>query len=96
MHLPMKSVFSYIVLTMIERFPFSKNILESRSIYSLVIFSYNTSETAFLFAAFGEVDDMAVLRVKREEEFAPVKNSDDVGVDCPKTARELYKKLHNM
>ena len=51
---------------------------------------------AFLFDAFGEVDDMAVLRVKREEEFAPVKNSDDVGVDCPKTARELYKKLHNM
>ncbi len=51
---------------------------------------------AFLFDAFGEVDDMAVLRVKREEEFAPVKNSDSVGVDCPKTARELYKRLHNM
>jgi len=32
---------------------------------------------AFLFDAFGEVDEMAVLRVKREEEFAPVKNSDD-------------------
>ena len=36
---------------------------------------------AFLFDAFGEVDDMAVLRVKREEEFAPVKNSDEKGVD---------------
>ena len=34
---------------------------------------------AFLFDAFGEVDDMAVLRVKREEEFAPVKNSDEKG-----------------
>ena len=43
---------------------------------------------AFLFDAFGEVDDMAILRVKREEEFAPVKNSDEKGVDCPKTARE--------
>lgn len=51
---------------------------------------------AFLFDAFGEVDDMAVLRVKREEEFAPVKNADSVGVDCPKTARELYKKFHNL
>lgn len=49
---------------------------------------------AFLFDAFGEVDDMVVLRVKREEEFAPVKNSDDVGVDCPSTARELYLKCH--
>ena len=51
---------------------------------------------AFLFDAFGEVDDMAVLRVKREEEFAPVKNSDDVGVDCPRTARNLYKKFHHI
>ncbi len=51
---------------------------------------------AFLFDAFGEVDDMAVLRVKREEEFAPVKNSDEKGVDCPKTARQLYKKFHNL
>ena len=33
---------------------------------------------------------MAILRVKREEEFAPVKNADEKGVDCPKTARELY------
>ena len=51
---------------------------------------------AFLFDAFKEVDDMAVLRVKREEEFAPVKNSDEAGVDCPKTARELYKKFHHI
>ncbi len=51
---------------------------------------------AFLFDAFGEVDEMAVLRVKREEEFAPVKNADTVGVDCPKTARELYKKFYNI
>lgn len=49
---------------------------------------------AFLFDAFGELDDMAVLRVKREEEFAPVKNA--TGVDSPETARELYKKFHNL
>ncbi len=51
---------------------------------------------AFLFDAFGVVDEMAVLRVKREEEFAPVKNADKAGVDCPKTARELYKKFYNL
>ena len=51
---------------------------------------------AFLFDSFNEVDDMAVLRVKREEEFAPVKNSDEAGVDCPKTARELYKKFYHL
>lgn len=49
---------------------------------------------AFLFDAFGELDDMAILRVKREEEFAPVKNA--TGVDSPETARELYKKFHNL
>ncbi len=48
---------------------------------------------AFLFDAFGELDDMVVLRVKREEEFAPVKNA--TGVDSPETARELYNNFHN-
>ena len=38
---------------------------------------------------------MAILRVKREEEFAPVKNADEKGVDCPKTARELYLNYQN-
>ena len=51
---------------------------------------------AFLFDAFGEVEDMAVLRVKREEEFAPVKNADSAGVDCPRTARELYKNFYKL
>lgn len=51
---------------------------------------------AFLFDAFGEVDEMAVLRVKREEEFAPVKNADSAGVDCPSTAKELYIKYYNL
>ena len=51
---------------------------------------------AFLFDAFGEVDDMAILRVKREEEFAPVKNADTAGVDCPSTARKLYEEFHHL
>ena len=45
---------------------------------------------AFLFDAFGEVDDMAILRVKREEEFAPVKNA--TGTDSVDTARALLQK----
>lgn len=51
---------------------------------------------AFLFDAFSEVDDMAILRVKREEEFAPVKNSDDVGVDCPSVARKMYEDFYHL
>ena len=47
---------------------------------------------AFLFDAFGELDEMIILRVKREEEFAPVKNA--TGVDSPETARELYINFH--
>ena len=47
---------------------------------------------AFLFDAFGDLDDMVILRVKREEEFAPVKNA--TGVDSPETARKLYNNLH--
>ena len=34
-------------------------------------------------------DDVVVLRVKRGEEFAPIKNAQ--GVDSPETARKLYK-----
>ena len=49
---------------------------------------------AFLFDAFGELDDMAILRVKREEEFAPVKNA--TGTDSPETAIELYRKFYNI
>lgn len=43
---------------------------------------------AFIFDAFEKLNDMAILRVKREEEFAPVKNA--TGVDSPETARKLY------
>ena len=43
---------------------------------------------AFIFDAFERLDDMVILRVKREEEFAPLKNAD--GVDSPDTAKQLY------
>ncbi len=43
---------------------------------------------AFIFDAFERLNDMAIMRVKREDEFAPVKNAD--GQDSPATAKELY------
>lgn len=43
---------------------------------------------AFIFDAFEKLSDMAIMRVKREEEFAPVKNAE--GVDSPETAKKLY------
>ena len=47
---------------------------------------------AFLFDAFESLNDIIVLRVKREEEFAPVKNKE--GQDSPETARKLYIDFH--
>lgn len=47
----------------------------------------------FIFDAFEFFDDIALLRGKREEDFAPVKNKE--GVDSPKTAKELYEKYWN-
>ena len=43
----------------------------------------------FIFDSFEMLDDVLVLRVKREEEFAPVKNAE--GSDSPETARKLYR-----
>ena len=48
---------------------------------------------SFLFDAFEILDDIAVLRVKREEEFAPVKNAE--GSDSPETAKKLYLDFHS-
>ena len=48
---------------------------------------------AFIFDAFEIFDDIAILRGKREDDFAPVKNKD--GVDSPKTAKELYERFWN-
>lgn len=48
---------------------------------------------AFIFDAFTRYDDMTILRVKREEEFAPVKNR--TGADSPETAVALYNARYN-
>lgn len=47
---------------------------------------------SFLFDAFEELDNMIILRVKREEEFAPCKNA--TGPDSPETARNLYNNFY--
>ena len=47
---------------------------------------------SFIFDAFNKLDEMLILRVKREEEFAPVKGKE--GVDSAETAVELYNKYH--
>ncbi len=43
---------------------------------------------AFIFDGFSYFDNMSVLRVKREENFAPIKNKE--GNDSPETAIKLY------
>ncbi len=43
---------------------------------------------SFIFDSFEMFDDMAILRAKREDEFAPIKNA--TGVDSPETAVNLY------
>ncbi len=52
----------------------------------------------FIFDSFKLFDDIAILRGKREEDFAPVKNKK--GEDSPETAKKLYenywKKRKNM
>ena len=47
----------------------------------------------FIFDSYEMFDDVVVLRVKREEEFAPIKNAE--GQDSPETARKLYKDYLN-
>jgi UDP-N-acetylglucosamine/UDP-N-acetylgalactosamine diphosphorylase len=46
----------------------------------------------FMFDLFPLAQNMAALQVKREEEFAPVKNKD--GVDSPASAKSLILNLH--
>ena len=42
----------------------------------------------FIFDAFEKTDNIKILRVQREDEFAPLKNKE--GQDSPKTAKKLY------
>ena len=43
---------------------------------------------AFIFDAFAYYDDMGIFRIKREHEFAPIKNK--IGEDSPESAEKLY------
>lgn len=49
---------------------------------------------SFIFDAFEMLDEIKLLRVKREEEFAPVKNAQ--GADSPETAKLLYKNFKQL
>ena len=46
---------------------------------------------SFIFDAFAYFSDITLLRGKREEEFAPIKNKE--GADSPETAIELYNNI---
>jgi UDP-N-acetylglucosamine pyrophosphorylase len=48
---------------------------------------------AFIFDAFNYFEDISILRGKREEDFAPVKNKE--GNDSPETAKKLYNDFNN-
>lgn len=49
---------------------------------------------AFIFDAFEKFDDISILRVNRELEFAPVKNKE--GQDSPITAKEMFETAERM
>lgn len=48
----------------------------------------------FIFDAFTLFNNITILRGKREENFAPIKNAE--GIDSPATAKELYEKYWQM
>jgi len=47
----------------------------------------------FIFDAYEKFDGMSILSVKKDEEFAPIKNAE--GKDSPETAVELYLKARS-
>ena len=47
---------------------------------------------AFIFDGFNFFDDISILRGRREEDFAPVKNKE--GIDSPETAVKLYNNYY--
>jgi len=46
----------------------------------------------FMFDVFEAFDDISILRSKREDNFAPIKNAQ--GADSPETARKLYNQFY--
>lgn len=49
---------------------------------------------AFIFDAFSYANDILIFRVKKDDEFAPIKNKE--GDESPQTAINLYKKFYNI
>lgn len=47
---------------------------------------------SFIFDGFSKFENITLLRGKREEDFAPIKNRE--GADSPKTAAELYNRIN--
>ena len=82
----------------------SKNKLPYHSAYKKVEYLNKSGEVvkpekpnaykfeAFIFDAFKMLDEIAIFRVKREDEFAPIKNAE--GIDSPETAIKLYKEFY--
>ena len=60
---------------------------EQPNAYKFELFIHN-------FLPFCEAGRFGVLRVSREDEFAPIKNKEGTEVDSPNTARDLIYKLH--
>ena len=81
--------------TLIYHSAFKKNSYIDENGKEIVPESPNSYKfESFIFDAFEFFDDIAILRGKREEDFAPVKNKE--GVDSPRTAKELYEKYWKM
>lgn len=80
--------------TLIYHSAFKKNAYMDESGKEIIPTEPNSYKfESFIFDAFELFDNIAILRGKREDDFAPVKNKD--GVDSPKTAKELYEKFWN-
>ena len=80
--------------TLIYHSAFKKNAYIDENGKEVIPTEPNTYKfESFIFDAFELFDDIAILRGKREDDFAPVKNYE--GVDSPKTAKELYEKFWN-
>lgn len=78
-----------------EKLPYHADYKKSNYINSLGTKVIATEPNAFkfetyIFDSFEFFEDMMIYRVKREDEFAPIKNAQ--GEDSPQTAKELYLK----
>ncbi len=67
------------------------SILENSGEYD---FSNTYKFEAFIFDSFEKANDVLIYRVKKDEEFAPIKNKE--GDESPETAVELYKKFYGI